>query len=274
VSCEARRDQILLRVGDALDPAEQTELDRHLATGCPRCAGALAEAEAVLAHLGLALSPVAPPASARDRLLARVANYRDRRARAELGALRAPAPARGRTRLRSGLVAAGSAAAGALLLFGALRFGGEDASQALERELSERAAEIAALERSIVDASSALDVLRASKLRVISLAGPAHSGRGSARIYWDWRTGGCYLYATNVRVPPPGHVYQLWFTNVDEQPIPGGVIDVKPTGEATLLTRMPMDIDLFGDVFITLERAAKSDLPSGALVLSGRLEQR
>jgi len=227
----------------------------------------------VLAHLSLALPPVEPPASSRDRLLARVARYRDRRARTELRPLSAP-PSERRSRRALWLAAAGSAAAGAVLAFGALRLGEEDASEALERKLSERAAEIAALERSIVDASSALDVLRASKLRVISLAGPAQSGRGTARIYWDWRTGGCYLYATNVRPPPPDHVYRLWFTNVDEQPIPAGVIDVKSTGEATLITKMPMDIDLFGDVFITLERSGSPQIPSGALVLSGRLEQR
>lgn len=271
MSCEARRDLILLRAGDALEPAELAELDAHLASGCPRCAGALAEGEAVLAHLGLALSPVAPPASARDRMLARVARYRDRRTRTDLRPVRAaPAP---RSRVRTWLTAVGSAAASALLVLGALRFGAEDASDELERKLSERASEIAALESSIVDASSALDVLRASKLRVVALAGPAHAGRGAGRIYWDWRTGGCYLYAKGVRPPPPGHVYKLWFTNVDEQPVPGGVIEVKSSGEATLLTKMPMDIDLFGDVFITLERTERSEIPSGALVLSGRLDQ-
>jgi hypothetical protein len=273
VSCEARRDALLLRAGDALEPGERAELDAHLATGCPRCAGALAEAEAVLAHLGLALTPVAPPAPVRERLLARVANYRDRRTRAELRVPRSEAPPRA-SRVRSWLVAAGSAAAGALVAFGATQLAGEDPSQVLERQLSARAAEIAALERAVVDVSSALDVLRASKLRVISLAGPKQSGRGNARIYWDWRTGGCYLYATNVRPPPPGHVYRLWFTSVDEKPLPGGSIEVKPSGEATLLTKMPMDIDLFGEVFITLESTEPKELPTGALVLSGRLEQR
>lgn len=273
MSCEARRDQILLRAGAALEPAEQAEIDNHLASGCPRCVGALAEAEAVLAHLGLALAPVAPPAESRDRLLARVARFRDRRTRADLRPLPS-APSTRRPAARTWLLGAGAAAAGALLLFGATRPGEEDASQVLERELSERAAQIEVLERSVVDVSSALDVLRASKLRVIKLAGPAQSGRGGyARIYWDWRTGGCYLYATNVRPPPPDHVYQLWFTNVDEQPIPGGVIETTPTGEATLVTKMPMDIDLFGEVFITVERAARTHTPAGALVLSGRLDQ-
>jgi hypothetical protein len=170
-------------------------------------------------------------------------------------------------------LAAAAGAAGAALVLGGLRLAGEDASDALERKLSERASEIAKLERSIVDASSALDVLRAQKLRVISLVGPRHKGRSAGRIYWDWRTGGCYVYVTDVHPPPPGHVYRLWFTNVDEEPIPGGAIEVKETGEATLVTKMPMDIDLFGPVFITLEREERVELPSGALVLSGRLEE-
>ena len=64
---------MLLYVTDGLKPAETQELRAHLASGCPRCAGALAEAQATVAHLPDALPKVTPPASARDKLLSRVA---------------------------------------------------------------------------------------------------------------------------------------------------------------------------------------------------------
>ena len=64
---------MLLYVTDGLEPAEVDELGAHLASGCPRCAGALAEAQVTVAHLPLALPQTAPPKSARDRLLSRIA---------------------------------------------------------------------------------------------------------------------------------------------------------------------------------------------------------
>ena len=42
---------MLLYVTDGLEPAEAQELRAHLASGCPQCAGALAEAQATVGHL-------------------------------------------------------------------------------------------------------------------------------------------------------------------------------------------------------------------------------
>jgi anti-sigma-K factor RskA len=64
---------MLLYVTDGLDAGERAELVAHLASGCPACAGALAEAQATVAHLPLVADQVMPPKSARDKLFARVA---------------------------------------------------------------------------------------------------------------------------------------------------------------------------------------------------------
>src|SRR5262245_16596096 len=55
-----------------LDATEQEELRRHLASGCPACIGALAEAQATLAKLPLALDPVTPPPAVKQRLMDRI----------------------------------------------------------------------------------------------------------------------------------------------------------------------------------------------------------
>src|SRR5438128_1547658 len=55
-----------------LDPTEAEELRRHLAGGCPACAVALAEAQATLAALRLALDPVQPSPMAKARLMQRI----------------------------------------------------------------------------------------------------------------------------------------------------------------------------------------------------------
>ncbi|HKQ59776.1 MAG TPA: hypothetical protein VJS92_00745, partial [Candidatus Polarisedimenticolaceae bacterium] len=73
MNCDERAELWLLYAADLVEPAEQDELRSHLAAGCPRCAGSLAEAHAVLTQLPLALDPVAPPPELKERLLARVA---------------------------------------------------------------------------------------------------------------------------------------------------------------------------------------------------------
>lgn len=73
MTCGERRDLLLLYAAGALEPAERDELRAHLATGCPLCAAALAEAEAIVAQAAAAIPPVAPPPAALDKLMARIA---------------------------------------------------------------------------------------------------------------------------------------------------------------------------------------------------------
>ena len=72
MTCDDRRDQMLLYVVGALDDDERQSLEQHLQTGCPQCAGALAEARAIIKHLPLALDPVDPPPRTKGRLMERI----------------------------------------------------------------------------------------------------------------------------------------------------------------------------------------------------------
>src|SRR5436305_14099659 len=88
VTCSERQDLIFLCAADQLEPTEAEDLRRHLATGCPICAGALAEAEATLAQMTLAIEPVEPNRETREALMARIGT----------SARLAPAPTRGSAR--------------------------------------------------------------------------------------------------------------------------------------------------------------------------------
>ena len=69
MTCDERADAIFLLACDELAPDERDELRAHIADGCPRCLGALAEAQAVVARLALgAVEPVEPPESVRRSL--------------------------------------------------------------------------------------------------------------------------------------------------------------------------------------------------------------
>lgn len=76
MQCEDRNDLWMLYAAGQLDPAEQETLRHHLLTGCPRCAGAFAEAEATVAQLALAFVPVPPPLGGFDRVLDVIHNRR------------------------------------------------------------------------------------------------------------------------------------------------------------------------------------------------------
>src|SRR3954466_5179930 len=71
MTCDERRDAVFLYAADQLEPGERESVRAHLSGGCPRCSGTLAEAEAVLASIPLALEPVKPGADTKDKLMAR-----------------------------------------------------------------------------------------------------------------------------------------------------------------------------------------------------------
>jgi anti-sigma-K factor RskA len=72
VDCKDRTEQILLYAAGALSHAEAEPVRAHLASGCPRCAGELAEAEATISLLALTLPPATPADNVRQRLLNRI----------------------------------------------------------------------------------------------------------------------------------------------------------------------------------------------------------
>ena len=74
MTCEECQVLIELFAVGALDEAQGALVRQHLATGCPGCNGAVAEATAAAAHLALALEPKAPPTSAKQELMRRLAH--------------------------------------------------------------------------------------------------------------------------------------------------------------------------------------------------------
>ncbi len=73
VTCQERRDLLLLYVAGGLEPAETEATREHLLTGCPACAGALAEAEATFHQIPLSLPMRTAPEGVWDKLEMRIA---------------------------------------------------------------------------------------------------------------------------------------------------------------------------------------------------------
>ena len=248
MSCETRRDLLMLYVAEALDPAEREAIRAHLATGCPRCAGALAEAEATLGHLPLALDPVAPRPEARAALMRRVTA--------------APRTARSTT-------PAGRSAAAVLVTVAALTIPGQRARQALLARLDAQDREIVRLREAVHDAAETVRVLRSPAVRIVALSGTQSQPQATARIFWDQSRRTWHFYAADLRQPGPGRTYQLWFITPAQEKISAGTFDVDPQGEAALEVAIPPGLEAVAVAAVTDEPAGGSPQPTGSIHLAG-----
>jgi len=248
MTCEERRDALFLFAAEELDAPERDELRAHLAEGCPRCLGALAESQAALARLALEVQPVEPPARVRKALAGRIA------LETRLAEVRAAPAGEARRDWRTLALAAGLAA---IVAAGA-------------SALATRA-RVRAVERDAIERDTALNVIGSKYMRRVEVSGPALGFQGRGLLYWDYHSGGCYFRATEMQPPEAGKVYVLWFTDSDGAPLRAGVLTLGPNHEATLLTEMPRSIDMTGQVAVTLESNPAAIAPTAQPVLHGEL---
>ena len=289
MTCAERRDEFLLYVAGVLGEDERGALRAHLASGCPSCAGALAEADAVLHEIPLALEPVTPSPEVRRRLLERArAAGRERRS--------APVPkiaaSPGKLRPLSAGVAwgrpavAAALAAAATFLLVALPMRGR-----LESRIERQDVRIAELERAreaseaVVDRQTAeLDQLRAQvaaarrvarvqsrpETLVVGLQGVADA-QAAARIFWDRGAERWYLFASGIQPPGPGRTHQLWFITAAQQKISAGTFTVDENGDASHEVQVPPDIGPIVMAAITDEPSGGSVQPTGQIRVAGSL---
>jgi anti-sigma-K factor RskA len=252
MTCEERRDALFLLAAEELEAPERDEQRVHLASGCPRCLGVLAEAQAAVARFAAELPPVEPPESVRRALAARIAL--ETRLPEQLLPLETPSARPGRADWRALAAAAGLAA---------ILAGGVTA-------LATRA-RVASVEHVASERDRALDVIGSRYMRAVEISGPALGFQGRGLLYWDYHSGGCFFRATQMQPPEAGKVYVLWFTDSDGAPLRAGVLEVSRRGEATLLTEMPRQIDTTGEVQVTVESNAAVSQPTAQPVLHGSL---
>ena len=248
MTCEERRDALFLLAAEELEAPERDDLRAHLADGCPRCLGVLAESQAAVARLALEIQPVEPPERVRRALAARIA------LEARLAEVPAAPAAQPRHEWRARALAAGLAAivaAGATALVTRSR--------------------VAAVQQVAAERDTALNVIGSKYMRRVEVFGSALGFQGRGLLYWDYHSGGCYFRATEMEPPAPGKVYVLWFTDSDGAPLRAGVLQVGPNHEATLLTEMPRSIDMTGQVAVTVESNPAAIAPTAQPVLHGEL---
>ena len=269
MNCEDRNDLLLLYAADALEAAERETLRQHLDSGCPRCAGSLAEAEATLAHLPMAVDPVQAPASVRERLMQRAAADVAGAGEAVAPAI-APSPAR-RSFAEIWLRPALAAGLGGLITYLAISVPMERAQQILEERLVDQEGEIRELRSEVRGAAEHIRVLTAPSIQIVSLSGTDAQPDARGRIYWDRTQETWHVYTAGMDPAGPGKTYQLWFITPDQEKISAGTFQIDLSGEATLEVSVPAGLEV-AVAAVTDEPEGGSPQPTGTIQLAGAID--
>lgn len=280
MNCKDRQDLMLLYLADALDPAERDELRAHLQSGCPTCAGYLAEAEATTAHLAITLDPVQPRPEVRQRLMQRVKNQSRSSIpltpadRATPSAkTTAPTPPRG-----NWVITTTSSLAAAVLaaFFTYLVVSIPVNEQRVQlRQLREQAAQknelILDMHQRIETIDMTIQMLRSPSLKVVTLEGTSPQPEARARIFWDTTRRKWHFYAAGMLPADRGKTYALWFITTDEKKIAAGTFDVDTTGQGSLLIDLPQDLGPLALAAVTDEPQGPLDQPTGTIQMVGQV---
>jgi anti-sigma-K factor RskA len=276
------RDNLLLYAAGALDPVETSALRSRLSRGTPEEIGALAEAEATLAMLPLALETQAPSNAAKDRLMASLSRARRQ----------SPAPPVRldlRERRRSSLPTLMALAAAAAIFVVSLVLVVSERRKASDLVASNKQLreELATVRTDIVKTAMTIDQMRAKlamydeavkaeQLRLVGLdrpkPDPASKARG--RILWDMERRQWLVVVFDLMPPPEGREYQLWFIPPGEgaKPIPSKPFNTSRTGEAMIAVDIPANVGDIALAAITDEPMGGSKGPTGSMHLMGKTE--
>jgi tetrahydromethanopterin S-methyltransferase subunit G len=150
------------------------------------------------------------------------------------------------------------------------------ASNAATKEIASTRAEadkqIAEAHATALRAQIVSNVLAAPDLVRFSLGSADAASRASAQVLWS-RSRGMVVSTSRLAAAPAGSAYQVWLLSTGA-PIGVGTISPDAAGRATLsLDTLPDLPPVVTGIIVTLEPAAGSAAPSGAVVLTRRAPQ-
>jgi anti-sigma-K factor RskA len=234
MNCNERQDLMLPYAAELLDEAQQAEIRAHLAGGCAACDAALIEAQKLLEQIPASVDPVAPPPDAVKKLMQRV--------RSEQAM---PASSR-----RIGFRWVAIAACVGLLI-------GHVATHYYDE--------------SVGRLSDMREVMESQQLQLVALASGDQSV-ATGRILWDKDHNYWHVQVFNLKAPPPGKTYEVWFIKPDDTKIRAGIFDTDASGSGRLTVKVPDGIGPLKLAAITDEPAGGVDQPTGSVRLYGQVQ--
>lgn len=281
---EGYKELLALEAAGALAAEESGALAEHLSS-CGQCRRELAELRDTAAELLYTLTPVAPPAHLRSRVLEQVralgdaprasevrAGVAGARAGVEDGAsaprtppARAPRP-EARPGLWQLLTGRPSLAFGAFAaLFAVIALGGLSVAlwqrnrqllaetARLSSRLEDMRRELAAGNEQLARAREVNEVLTAPGAAMATMKGLEVAPQAHASVAFDRQSGRVVVLASALPPAPAGKAYQLWFITDDKQVLPGGVFKTDAGGRGRLDDRLPEGVRKGVAFAVTLE---------------------
>jgi anti-sigma-K factor RskA len=260
MNCDECQSLLIEFACDALAPSQRSEVRRHLEQGCRECQRELDALQESLSAVALTVTPVAPPASVKQDLLARLQAGHDA-PRASLPSTMQSAPAR-RSRFAAwrAVVPYAAVTAGAILA-GVFAVQWTDhrlaRQEALTREFQLRLAE-------------ARRTFPSRGVRVASLGAAQDAAALRCYLILDTLTGELHFHAWQLGQPGTGRQFQLWLVTRDNRFVSLGKLTPDAAGNCAAVFTLPADSMDFTRAVVSEEspQAAPSSSPQGPERLS------
>ena len=269
MTCEQRRDLLLLYVTDALEADETLEMRNHLQQGCAQCAGYLAEAQAVVNSIPLGLDPITPAPHLKEKLMQRIAAESKKDSRDDEDDSRYPSP----LRLFRYLIPTAIAAGIAIVCTHSIM---SQRIDALERDqhssLVENASQLNVLQGQLRGQTQVVDMLRSPGLKLIPLKATDHQPNAIANLLWDQKKNQWAILTKGMTPAAPGQTYELWFVTEAGAKIAAGTFDVDASGTGSLKVPIPSNIGELKLAAVTNEKTGGASQPTGDFQMLGNVD--
>jgi hypothetical protein len=106
------------------------------------------------------------------------------------------------------------------------------------------------------------------ELQFVKLTGAQPQPQAHGRIFWDRINNNWHVQVFDLKPPPPGRTYELWFITPQQKAVPGPTFGVDERGRANLVAAVPKDIGEIAIAAITDEPGWVS-APTGSVHLKG-----
>ncbi|HSU97372.1 MAG TPA: anti-sigma factor [Gemmatimonadaceae bacterium] len=147
------------------------------------------------------------------------------------------------------------------------RIGGASVASAVHDSSLE--AQVAQLRVSVAQKDSLISALTGMHTRVIDLMSYADAAP-MARMFWDQKKQMFIMYASNVKPPAQGKVYQVWLiARGTTTPVSVGTFMPDSTGSAVVSARHPMEPGTLRRVAVTEEPDGGMPAPTGPVMFAG-----
>jgi anti-sigma-K factor RskA len=275
------RDNLLLYAAGALSDDEAAPLRKKLTAGSPEEIGALAQAQALLALLPLALPPAAPSADVKERLLKTLPPQFP-----TMKLLKQPKSAvDAKQNAHWPLLLTAAAAVFIITICLSMVFSSRRDAHNFKARWKEAENQLALAKTELVTQALSLqtaqnklasmnDMLGADQLQLVGLAMPQPSDtqKCRGRILWDKEKKQWLVAVYDLMPPAQGRSYELWFITPDQKKVPAMVFNTNGDGHAMMHVNLPATVPLIAVAAITDEPSAGSAQPTGSIHLVANLK--